>query len=343
MAKCDVCEGRSQLRLCTVHEMILRDTLRDLPQWLEWLADAAVGNVRLGDNGRRGCRPDVLHPYTGPDDKRNADNLEKAIHDGAFRRDRLLAAGRVNAKASRLHDSARNTLTTWVRHMCETHGMQAWPPKRTVSLEFIGPLLPGWRRINQDATPSLAYLARWLERRTHTIAGDEAAKECHDDMVDLTDRIKRVINRPNPPKFCGPCPTLLTDEERAKLVGGGEEDREECHTRLYAKPKADRVTCPTCHLEYETKDVQAWHYEQSGDRLFTIRELVDFVLPRLGEPISQQLLYKWAKIGALPVPGYAANGDIMLKLGDVRRIREDPPRRKPGRKPGVNHKRVVSC
>jgi hypothetical protein len=320
--------------------MILRDTLRDLPWWLNRLTETAIGHARLGDNGRRGTRAVELDEYAGPD---GADKFVKALETGQFRRDRLLAANRINAKASRLHQHARNEITAWVRHLSETHHLQAWPPQRTVTQGFIGPLLPGWRRINHDVNPSTAYLTRWLEQRTHTIAGDGAAKEIHDTMIDLTDRIRRTVNRPDPPKFCGPCPTLLTDAQRTELAADGEDDREECHTRLYAKPKADRVTCPACHLEYDVKDVQAWWYQQCGDRLFTIRELVDVVMPSLGEAVSQQLLYKWAKIGAVPVAGHAGNGDIMLKLGDVRQAIKNPPRRKPGRKPKMNHKRVVSC
>jgi hypothetical protein len=283
--------------------MVLRDTLRDLPWWLNRLAEAAVGQARMTDNSRRGTHGNELDEFTGAD---GADQLAKALQNKRFR-DRMLAAGRVNARASRLHEHARNEITTWVRYLCEAHGLQPWPPQRTVPLGFIGPLLPGWRRINHDANPSVTYLVRWLGRQSHTIADDEAAKEIHDTMIVLTDRIRRVINRAVPHKFCGPCPTLLTAEERAQLVADGEEDREECHIRLYAPPKADHVTCPRCGLEYDVKELQAWCWDVSGDKSFTLVQLCHIVLPTLGHVMSHRTLQRVVRRNEIAPSGYRAH------------------------------------
>ncbi len=105
MSQCRVCEGHAQLFLCVTHISSLRDALRDLPWWLRRLEESAVGDVRLGDGGRRGTRAHELDEYTGPD---GADKLDQAGRDGKFAIDKALAAGRVNAKASRQLDRATN-------------------------------------------------------------------------------------------------------------------------------------------------------------------------------------------------------------------------------------------
>lgn len=289
MAKCQVCEGRAQLRLCLTHEVILRDSLRDLPWWLERLAEAATGNVRLGDGGRRATRVSELDELAGPD---GSDKLARALAANKLRRDRLLAAGRVNAKASRLQAAATNTLTTWVRHLCETRGIDV--PRMTA-----------------------AECAQWLAKHSHAIASDEAAKECHDDIVDLTDRIRRIVNRPSPPVFCGPCPTLLTDEERAKLIDDGEEDREECHTRLYAPPKADQVTCPRCGFEYDVKELQAWCWDNCDDKSFTLVQLCHVVLPPLGHVMKHRTLQRFVRKHEIMPTGQHAHVPT-YQLGQVR-------------------------
>jgi hypothetical protein len=311
MSKCRVCEGRAQLWLCTVHESILRETLRDLPWWLARLGEAAVGNVHMSDNGRRGTHANELDEYTGRD---GAGKLADALEAERFRRDKVLAAGRVNAKASRLYARARNEITTWVRHLCEKRGIDAprpaWPPLKTVHLDFIGPLPPGWLRVDHNAMPpdpTLGFYIRWLEKNAHAIAGDEAAEEIYNTFVDLTARIRRAVNRADPHTFCGPCPTLLTEAERAKLLADGGEDREECHIRLYAPAKADHVTCPRCGLEYDVKELQAWCWDNSGDHSFTLVQLCHTVLPPLGHVMKHRTLQRFVRDNRIMATGYRAH------------------------------------
>ncbi|MGB0972592.1 MAG: hypothetical protein ACPGVG_16780, partial [Mycobacterium sp.] len=223
MTQCQVCEGRAQLFLCTTHIGVLQSTLSDLPWWLARLRESALGQVRLGDGGRRGTRAHELDEYTGPDDDLNAARLERDLAAGKFGLDAVLAPGRVNGKASRLYDQAYNDLGTWVRHMCEARGVEI------------------------PATGCV----QWLRKHANAIAGDEAAGECYTSLVDLTDRIRRVVNRPEPPQFCGPCTNELTAEQRQQLADAGEEDRQMCMVQLYAPRKADTVTCPVCKVEHD--------------------------------------------------------------------------------------------
>lgn len=290
MSKCQVCEGRAQLFLCLTHITSLRDTLHDLPWWITHLEDAAVGNVRLGEPGRRGTRARELDEYTGPD---GADRLDADRRAGKFDIDKMLATGRVNGKASRLFDRARGELGTWIRHLCETRGVDV--PK----------------------LDSVNAMAHWLERHTQAIASDEAAKECYVSVVDLTDQIRRVVNRPEAPRFCGPCTSELTAEQRAKLLESDQEDRTHCRVQLYAKRNASRVTCPHCRSEHDVAALQEAMLAEADEYSFSISDLADAILPKLGIEVSRRTLQRMANKGTLGPEGWESNV-ARFQLANVR-------------------------
>ncbi|AOT24907.1 helix-turn-helix DNA binding protein [Mycobacterium phage Nazo] len=280
MTACQVCEGRAQLFLCLTHITALRNALNELPWWLERLDEAVVGQVRLGDPGRRGTKSHELDAYTGPD---GAARLSQALRDGRFRRSAVLALGRVNPKASRLRDRIRGELAVWVRYLCEHRG--ANPPSTVETQE----------------------LARWLSKQVQTIAADENAKACHNAMVDLVDQIRATVNRPEPPEFCGPCQHVFTDEERDARREHQLDDRAECRVQLYARRGARWVRCPECGTEHEVEALQEALLAEADEYSFSISDLSDFILPKLGIEIPRRTLQHWAKIGELVPSGFDAN------------------------------------
>ncbi|ADL71249.1 hypothetical protein ISLAND3_67 [Mycobacterium phage Island3] len=292
MTACQVCEGRAQLYLCLTHITALRNALNDLPWWLERLEEAVVGQVRLGDPGRRGTKTHELDAYTGPD---AAEKLAQALADGRFRRSAVLALGRVNPKASRLRDRARAELVVWVRYLCEHHGAEV--PRDTETRE----------------------LAKWLEQHTQAIAGDEAAKDCHNAVVDLIEQIRRVVNRPEPPEYCGPCQHQFTVEERDARRERDLEDRAECRTQLYARRGARWVRCPECGTEHEVATLQEALLAEADEYSFSISDLSDFILPKLGMEIPRRTLQHWAQRGELVPSGYEANV-ARYQLAHVREV-----------------------
>lgn len=291
MSQCQVCEGSAQLFLCITHITALREALQDMPWWLRRAEEAATGQVRLGDGGRRGTRAREFDEYTGPD---GADKLEAAGRAGKFELDRVLASGRVNGKASRLLDRATNELGTWVRHLCEARGLEA-------------------------PTLSVQGCAKWLAANTHAIASDESAKECYGAIIDLIDGMRRVVNRPEPPRFCGPCSTELTAEQRAKLIANDREDRTHCRVQLYAKRGAARVTCPECATEHDTAELEQKMLDEADEYSFTISDLVDFILPKVDVRVPKRTLQHWAKVGDIEVTGLVSNVP-RYQLGQVREV-----------------------
>lgn len=294
MSKCQVCDGRSQLFICTTHLGVLQTTLQEMPWWIERLTESALGQVRLGDGGRRGTRSHELDEYTGPNDTDNAARLDHDIHAGKFTVDKVLGSARINSKASRLLDELENELGTWVRHLCETRGIEV--PKLSVKA-----------------------CAQWLRKHANAIAADESAGEFYKSCVDLTDRIRHVVNRPEPPRFCGPCTTELTVEQREKLKSRDEEDRTHCMVQLYAPRKASKVTCPFCKHEHDVEDLHRALLDEADEYSFTISDLVDHILPKLDQQIPRRTLQHWAKTGRLIATGYEAT-IARYQLAEVRAL-----------------------
>ena len=133
-------------------------------------------------------------------------------------------------KASDLLQEARNKLTTTVRDVLETRGIEVRRAFKVVNRELVGPLLPGWRRAPGDWRPTLPEIANWLAVHVHSLACDESAGIWKREVDGLVKRIEKVIDRPPAPRFCGQCDTKI--------------DRKICGLMLYARRDAIEVTCP---------------------------------------------------------------------------------------------------
>lgn len=306
--ECNRCSRKTDMFICTTCVQGLRQQLLDLPWWLDRLVETAVGQAKLSDGGRRSKRRNVLH---GDDSlashiekfpNENETDLEKA------RRQRERAAlahalsiGRVNARASDEYDRIHGTLTRWIQDLCESRGIET-PILKTAS-----------------------GMAKWLAKHVSAIAGQEDAEQCCDDIADITKKVERIVNRPIPPRYVGPCPGEAPEQVLTKRR---EEDNHEtrCNRELTASHKSDAVTCPQCDTTHEIEAVIAQNLEESGDKLMTIRELVDWVLPRLDEPVPERTLYRWMRNGTLEVVGRNDRGDDMVRLSDVLVIRRSKPR-----------------
>lgn len=132
MTKCKRCERATDLFVCKACISELRKRLADLPWWLDRLTETAVGQAHLGEGARRGERRDVLHgddtldshiePFprdkdTTPTARDHRDRYRSALWHA-------LALGRVNGRASDELDRIHNALSTTIRDMCETRGIE---------------------------------------------------------------------------------------------------------------------------------------------------------------------------------------------------------------------------
>jgi hypothetical protein len=109
MTQCEVCQGQAQLFLCKRCTVDLRTMLiglgagfplgngRRSHAWLAALQDAANGDTRLGEPARRS-------PVSIP----NTDSKPLPYSE----------------TASGLLEKVRGMLGTWIRHLCETRGVE---------------------------------------------------------------------------------------------------------------------------------------------------------------------------------------------------------------------------
>ncbi len=74
------------------------------------------------------------------------------------------------------------------------------------------------------------------------------------------------------------------------------------------------IVCPQCDTAHPVADVLAHNLGELDDRNATVRELVDVVLPRLGEHVPQSTIERWIRRGRVPVRGRDARGTKWFAL-----------------------------
>lgn len=276
---------------------------------LDALADVRFGMTHFtsGGSGHR-KRGDELAALFEPD-------VERLGSNGSVI---LTSQGR----AAQLFDEARNTLTTIVRDMLETRGVDVLVAFRLVDKRLVGPLLPGWRRAPADWRPTLVEIAKWLADNTHSLACDESAGQWKAQADDLVRKIKRVIDRPPAPKFCGQCDKMI--------------DRKICGLMLYARPDAIEVTCSNsaCRTTHNIEQLyNRWrnsidHQILPRERIIGNQrtdnpELYDTgIMGTLEEFVSWQQFNRWVRERHIkPIHYVRPNGRIVF----FRRSADDTP------------------
>lgn len=369
---CLACQGSAaDTFICGVCTSQLRKLLDDLPWWLRILEEAAVGDVRLGDTGSGrsrtrasqihgddqaltkcecghgehegiACRVVQVDTVTSPvldddgepvldDEGRpvvqmiirqrmcNCDVYKPAVKVAKLRA-RLLAQGGVNARASDLLDVVTNEVSTTVRHVGESRSLVFVDPR------FIGPLLAN--HVRCGATPT--DLVNFLRSNIGAIACDESAGEFLHALRQHCKSIESVVNRPVELKTCGPCPQVLTEE------ACGDDCKEAhphpCGMELLAQPDEAYVTCPKCKVSQSVADLVRDLFARADAMLYTVRELVDTVLPKLEIVISERSIERWAEVGALLERGRTLDGKgkevPQYVLADVKRVRDEMAERR---------------
>ena len=257
MTECQHCEAKSQLFLCNAHIAELRDMLHDLPRLAAHLAEAATGQSKLGEPTRR----------TKSDEQ----------------------PMRVNFRASDLVDQVNRTLVRWVQDITEQRGL-TYRALRIFPPGYIGYLEPG--DMVSEYGSDTAKLAFWLGHNAEAIAGGDDAGQCFGEIHDHMTRILATINRPVPPRFCGPCPAVHPDD-----------DRKRCSQALMAKRDALEVTCPQCKTTHNVDDLLRRLMAEVDHWRFTRAEVLP-IMATLGDKLSDRTFRHWRKLGIVKPCGY---------------------------------------
>jgi hypothetical protein len=239
-------------------------------------------------------------------------------------RAQLLAAGRVNARASDLYDEIVNALSTTIRDLCETRGILVTPDLRMPAL-----------------------MALWLADSVSAIAASDGAGETFDELYGLTGRIEKVIDRPEPPRFVGPCPS-----PRERPDGRARE----CGTALRARRQDTHVRCPVCKSLHNIESLTDQLVNRTAYHrysLATIYRILVATAPDDQPMVPRSTFYAWCKKaredGRLKIKGYqrpkanpddpnelsrivinrhSAADEPLYLVSDVRRVVNEKPARK---------------
>ena len=148
-------------------------------------------------------------------------------------------------------------------------------------------------------------LALWLANNVNAIAADESAGAIFNDIQNAVDSIERMINRPIPPRYAGPCPTMT--------------DNGPCDTALLADRKATEVTCPSCAITHDIETIESELWERVDEWLLSSSEL-HLVMEYFGEPVPASTIRRWRMEKRLNPRGFR-DGKPRYWVKDVRTLR----------------------
>ncbi|MFV8263466.1 hypothetical protein ACNQR9_09505 [Mycolicibacterium peregrinum] len=220
-------------------------------------------------------------------------------------------------------------MVEWTGRISEKHRVQFFPAL-SVGEAFVGPLLPGWKRLPKGYCGSAGQRARWLVHHIRLVVNDEKVGDLYNRLCDLvgdpdhpsvsgrlvaaTDRITRV--------FAGLCPTTRTWTREGKPI--------ECGTSLWAADDQPEVECPRCE--------QSCNVKENRVRMLTDRDLMAEpqlleMMANLGEPVGRNKFLGWVATKKVHIRGYIHNHAIVPKqvrktdprvysLSQVRAVRE---------------------
>jgi hypothetical protein len=235
-------------------------------------------------------------------------------------RAQFLAAGRVNSRASRLLDRIQNSLSTIVRDLCESRGLDLPPSVATGS---------------RTGVAACTGMARWLSGQLSAISASEGAgqtfNEIHrfvgDDKRD--GEIVRLINRPVPMRVLGKCPTWIEGKQAI------------CGTELSCRQDVVEVYCRACRHTHNPDRLQLLLMKDLERKKITIKKILEVNRIQPEEyRIPESTLRDWRRDSKLKPRGYRrpdgrevitrhSADDVPLYLwADVQKLRMERPARK---------------
>lgn len=285
-SQCASCTAPAALFLCARCQTELRAQLHALAHGpkvnghstaglLDACEDVVLRRTRLSTGGGHRKRGDEQPAPFAPDEER----LDK---DG-----RVIPSRQ--EKAARLLTSARNTLSTTIRDLCETRGVEC------------------------PEIPDVGDMALWLAGNIHAIACDESAGKVRAEVDSLVRSIKTVVDKPVAIQRLGYCPT--------------EVNGAQCRTLLSAREDAIEVYCPKCHTTRSCDRMRAITAAEARRTYITWDQVLEAnkefgALEGRERRINERTLQNWRATGALKPRGYLRPSG---RRGNHRRSEEDEP------------------
>ncbi|WP_424183837.1 hypothetical protein ACOBQX_17920 [Actinokineospora sp. G85] len=211
-----------------------------------------------------------------------------------------------NVGAAEVRDDLRNTLSTWVRDLWETHGPRREVPTGETAPDGSPVVVAELDALYLDDT--LHEMAAWLRRHPTWVEHHPAGGELVDEITDAVERARRAVDLPPALVFCGPCP--------------------DCGADLYAHPDRATVGCRECESRHEVEALRAALLDAARGHLATAAE-VSLALPRLlGRTLSANTVRTWARAGKLTRREPDDRGRPRFLVGEVIDVALATPTRK---------------
>lgn len=281
---CKHCSAETPGNLCSACTGLLVEMLEDLPELMKDLEVTRTCQDRIV-GGTVGKSPERPWP------------IRKGAMDLAVEVDKLMVE--------------------WTCRITDKHQVKFFPAL-SVGTSFIGPLLPGWKRLPKGYSGSAGQRARWLIHHIRLVVNDEKIGDFYTKLGDLVgdpdhpshqgrlvvaiDRVTRV--------FAGLCPTTKAWNREGKPI--------DCGTALYAADDQAEVECPRCE--------QSCNVKENRIRMLTDRDLMAEpqlleMMANLGEPVGRNKFLSWVKDQRIHVRGYIHDQRIV-----PRQVRKTDPR-----------------
>ncbi|MGW5920816.1 hypothetical protein ACWFPY_17675 [Nocardia fluminea] len=176
----------------------------------------------------------------------------------------------------------------------------------------------GAARVRLESTPAtpMEMAALWCAAHPRDLRTHPDAAIMYRRIGSAVHRIEAAID-PERRRYLGPCPTEIGDTGRT------------CGARLLAAPGRTKVRCTRCHTGHVVADIETAALRRAEDGLWTATELLEHVLPSIGQHISRPTLYRWAHKRIIVARGHMSHdgritdrqqrpGDPeVFRLGDV--------------------------
>lgn len=350
MSACVVCSATTDAMLCWSCTVELERVIAELPGELEDLQRAATRQVSAPMGLGRGRQWD--EPPRGPIVGSDGRPLPAALRS---RHGQIALPATPWPFAPGPADqlwAARNTMTTWARHLLEACGLD---PAVVEQPCLIGPTCPPHRHnrgrlsgvpfCDRDCVatrcghetcaeirstperPAPLDVPRWLLANLDAIRLDEAAAEIHADLFGLHDENLRWIVGDAPADvYAGTCDA--SDVRVAVVDGVVTPTVGTCGADLYGRDGDSKVSCPHCGARYPIAEHKAKLREAVDDQWARPQTIADS-LTTLDEPVNSATLRKWierdAKLGRRTVDypvilqrGIDDDAHPLYHVGDVR-------------------------
>lgn len=192
-----------------------------------------------------------------------------------------------NLGAAEVRDDLRNTLSTWVRDLWETHGPRRQAPSAVDELVHD----------DLDLDDTVPEMAAWLRRHPSWVADHPAAGELVDEILDAVERVRRAVDLAPERLYCGPCP--------------------DCGAELNARPDRAMIVCRECESRHDVELLRAGLLNAVREEYATAAEAAR-ALPRLlGRELSVNTVRTWARAGKLTRRIRDERGRPRYQLGEV--------------------------